>query len=50
MSNPDRDPHVFLLVQFAAINNYQGKMSVTNSYEASRVFINEDIEELRTFK
>ncbi|KAI7733498.1 hypothetical protein M8C21_023796 [Ambrosia artemisiifolia] len=50
MSNPDRDPHVFLLVQFASVNNYQGNMSVKNSYEASRVFINEDIEELRTFK
>ncbi|KAI7731451.1 hypothetical protein M8C21_026875, partial [Ambrosia artemisiifolia] len=50
MSNPDRDPHVFLLVQFAAVNNHQGKMSVTNSYEGSRVFINEDIEELSAFK
>ncbi|KAI7731452.1 hypothetical protein M8C21_026876 [Ambrosia artemisiifolia] len=53
MSKEDRDPYVFVLVQFGAINNFHGvecNMSVQNRFEASRVFINEDVEELITFK
>ncbi|XP_035842174.1 replication protein A 70 kDa DNA-binding subunit C-like [Helianthus annuus] len=41
MNDKNRPAHVVILVHFGTVNIYQGKVGLTNMFEASRVFINE---------
>ncbi|KAJ0745888.1 putative nucleic acid-binding, replication factor A [Helianthus annuus] len=50
MNGKDREDHVVLLVHFGTVNIYQEKIGLTNMFEASRLFINSDIDEIREFK
>ncbi|XP_035845212.1 uncharacterized protein LOC110933418 [Helianthus annuus] len=42
--------HVVLLVQFGSFNKYKGKTTLSNAFHITRLFINADIEEIRSFK
>ncbi|XP_022003500.1 uncharacterized protein LOC110900954 [Helianthus annuus] len=50
MNDKNRPAHVVILVHFGTVNIYQGKVGLTNMFEASRVFINSDIHEIKEFK
>ncbi|XP_021995573.2 uncharacterized protein LOC110892731 [Helianthus annuus] len=50
MNGKDREDHVVLLVHFGTVNIYQEKVGLTNMFEASRLFMNSDIDEIREFK
>ncbi|XP_021975275.1 uncharacterized protein LOC110870399 [Helianthus annuus] len=50
MNDKDRPAHVVILVHFGTVNIYQGKVGLTNMFEASRVFINSDLDEIKEFK
>ncbi|XP_021986580.1 replication protein A 70 kDa DNA-binding subunit A-like [Helianthus annuus] len=50
MNGINREDHVVLLVHFGTVNIYQEKIGLTNMFEASRLFINSDIDEIREFK
>ncbi|XP_021975418.1 uncharacterized protein LOC110870545 [Helianthus annuus] len=50
MNGKNREDHVVLLVHFGTVNIYQEKIGLTNMFEASRLFINSDIDEIREFK
>ncbi|KAJ0523513.1 putative nucleic acid-binding, replication factor A [Helianthus annuus] len=42
--------HVVLLVQFGSFNKYKGKTTLSNAFHITRLFINADIEEIRSFR
>ncbi|XP_022023928.1 uncharacterized protein LOC110924201 [Helianthus annuus] len=50
MNDKNRPAHVVIVVHFGTVNIYQGKVGLTNMFEASRVFINYDIHEIKEFK
>ncbi|XP_021980143.2 uncharacterized protein LOC110876273 [Helianthus annuus] len=50
MNDKNRPAHVVILVHFGTVNIYQGKIGLTNMFEASRVFINSDLDEIQEFK
>ncbi|KAJ0745109.1 putative replication protein A, OB [Helianthus annuus] len=50
MNDKNRPAHVVILAHFGTVNIYQGKVGLTNMFEASRVFINFDIHEIKEFK
>ncbi|KAJ0564706.1 putative nucleic acid-binding, replication factor A [Helianthus annuus] len=45
-----QEVHVVLLVQFGSFNKYKGKTTLSNAFHITRLFINADIEEIRSFK
>ncbi|XP_021987040.1 replication protein A 70 kDa DNA-binding subunit C-like [Helianthus annuus] len=47
MNDKNRPAHVVIVVHFGTVNIYQGKVGLTNMFEASRVFINSDIHEIK---
>ncbi|XP_022025032.1 uncharacterized protein LOC110925382 [Helianthus annuus] len=49
MNDKDRPAHVVILVHFGTVNIYQGKVDLTNMFEASHVFINSDLDEIKEF-
>ncbi|MFS7998628.1 putative replication protein A, OB [Helianthus anomalus] len=50
MNDKNRPDHVVILVHFGTVNIYQGKIGLTNMFEASRVFINSDLDQIQEFK
>ncbi|XP_021984674.1 uncharacterized protein LOC110880459 [Helianthus annuus] len=50
INDKDRPAHVVILVHFGTVNIYQCKVGLTNMFEASRVFINSDLDEIKEFK
>ncbi|XP_035830917.1 uncharacterized protein LOC110928419 [Helianthus annuus] len=45
-----KEVHVVLLVQFGSFNKYKGKTTLSNAFHITRLFINADIEEIRSFR
>ncbi|KAJ0928378.1 hypothetical protein HanRHA438_Chr04g0193391 [Helianthus annuus] len=50
MSWKDKDMHVVLLIQFGVLKLYKGKRIVSNAFDATRLFINNDIDDIKAFK
>ncbi|KAM0023582.1 putative nucleic acid-binding, replication factor A [Helianthus debilis subsp. tardiflorus] len=50
MNDKNRPDHVVILIHFGTVNIYQGKIGLTNMFEASRVFINSDLDQIQEFK
>ncbi|KAI3812850.1 hypothetical protein L1987_17563 [Smallanthus sonchifolius] len=42
--------HVVLILQFGSLNTYKGRKNVSNAFDVTRLFINEPLDEISSFK
>ncbi|XP_035838813.1 uncharacterized protein LOC118486455 [Helianthus annuus] len=50
MVSKNREAHVVVAVHFGAVKTYKGKWGISNYFDASRLFINDNFDEMLSFK
>ncbi|KAJ0622974.1 hypothetical protein HanIR_Chr01g0026601 [Helianthus annuus] len=50
MLSQDREAHVVIAVHFGAVKTYKGKWGISNNFDGTRVFINDNFDQILTFK
>ncbi|XP_035835777.1 uncharacterized protein LOC118484012 [Helianthus annuus] len=50
MVSKNREAHVVVAVHFGAVKTYKGKWGISNNFDGSRLFINDNFDEMLSFK
>ncbi|KAF5817000.1 putative nucleic acid-binding protein [Helianthus annuus] len=50
MLSQDREAHVVIAVHFGAVKTYKGKWGISNNFDGTRLFINDNFDQMLTFK
>ncbi|XP_022040807.1 uncharacterized protein LOC110943363 [Helianthus annuus] len=50
MLSQDREAHVVIAVHFGAVKTYKGKWGISNNFDGTRLFINDNFDQILTFK
>ncbi|XP_035834260.1 replication protein A 70 kDa DNA-binding subunit E-like [Helianthus annuus] len=50
MVSQDREAHVVIAVHFGVVKTYKGKWGISNNFDGTRLFINDNFDQMLTFK
>ncbi|MFS7917498.1 putative nucleic acid-binding, SEFIR domain-containing protein [Helianthus anomalus] len=50
MVSKDREAHFVIVVHFGVVKTYKGKWGISNNFDGSRLFINDNFDQMLTFK